>query len=790
LQTLIVAGEACWPDLPARWAPQRRFVNAYGPTEATVCATLTVCLPDERIPAIGRPIGNTQIYVLDGALRPQPIGVVGEIYLGGVGLARGYLGRPDLTAERFVPNPFLSPPFPPAGGGAAGGVLYRTGDRARYRADGALEFIGRADEQVKVRGQRVELGEVEALLRRHASVREAAVLARQDAAGTHSLMAYVVPQQPRSVELWPSVAEYLVYDDLLYYAMTSDERRNASYRRAIERNVKDKVVVDIGTGKDAILARLCAEAGARKVYAIELLAEPYEQAKACIRRLGLEDTITLIHGDATRVQLPEKADVCVSEIVGAIGGSEGAACILNDARRFLADGGTMIPERSITKIAAVSLPDAFLELPSFSEVTGHYVTKIFEQVGYKFDLRVCLKGLTTSDLISTSAVFEDLDFRATTSSEYQLPIDLAITRDGRLDGFLVWLNLYTDPDELIDILAAEHCWLPVYFPAFYPGVAVAQGDRIQAVVRSTLCGDQLHPDYQLKGRLLKHNGAALEFAYDAYHDKQSYRQTAFYAALFADDTIRIRQPEQLARSGTEFSAYLRKQLPEYMVPATIAVLPALPLTPNGKIDRRALALSSSARPALDSLFAAPRSPIEELLATIWADILRLDRVGIHDNFFSLGGHSLLATQVVARLHTTFQIELPLRKLFEAPTVAGLAEQIAAVQRDQHELSIPALIPVSRARMLPLSYAQQRLWFLDQLQPASSAYNLPSALRLVGPLDLAALEQSLSAIVGRHEVLRTTFAAGAIAAARSAGAARAGTRGHRAPARHASSRAAL
>jgi amino acid adenylation domain-containing protein len=770
LQTIIVAGEACSPDLVTRWAAQRRFVNAYGPTEATVCATLAICPPDGRTPAIGHPIGNTQLYVLDGALRPQPIGVVGELYLGGAGLARGYLGQPERTAERFVPNPFMEMnderrttndndtadrPFVLRPSSFV--RLYKTGDRVRYRADGALEYVGRIDGQVKVRGHRVEVGEVEAVLKRHAAVREAAVLARQDAAGTHSLIAYIVPEPARVIELWPSVAEYLVYDDLLYYAMTSDERRNASYRRAIESKVKDKVVVDIGTGKDAILARLCAEAGARKIYAIELLAESYEQAKACIRRLGLEDKILLIHGDATRVQLPEAVDVCVSEIVGAIGGSEGAACILSDARRFLRAGGTMIPERSITKIAAVTLPDAFLQLPSFTEVTGHYVTKIFDQVGYAFDLRVCLKGLTTADLISTSAVFEDLDFSGLTSSEYQLQIDLTITRDTRLDGFLMWLNLYTLPDELIDILEAEHCWLPVYFPVFYPGVAVAPGDRIQAVVTSTLCGDRLHPDYRLKGSLCKQTGAVLEFAYDSYHDKQSYRQTPFYRALFAEDTRSIRQPEYLARSATDFSAYLRTQLPEYMVPAAIAVVLALPLTPSGKIDRRALALASPARPTPDTVFVAPRTLIEELLAAIWADILGLDRVGIHDNFFSLGGHSLLATQVVARVHTTFQVELPLRRLFEAPTVARLAELIADAQRNRHELSIPPLLPVARDRRLPLSYAQQRLWFLDQLQPANSAYNLPTALRLVGPLDLAALAHSLSAIVERHEILRTTFA---------------------------------
>ncbi|WP_196515307.1 SAM-dependent methyltransferase [Nostoc sp. WHI] len=371
----------------------------------------------------------------------------------------------------------------------------------------------------------------------------------KDIIGDNRLVADVIPQKnimsksqvecqkPSQIELWPSVAEFFVYDEFLYYALTNDQRRNHSYKLAINQLVKDKVVVDIGTGKDAILARFCAEANAQKIYAIEMSEKSYNLAKACINNLGLSDKITLILGDATKVNIPEMADVCVSEIVGPIGGVEGAAVILNNARRFLKKDGVMIPTRSITKIASVCLPDEFLHNPGFTEIPAYYTHKIFEQVGYPFDLRLCLKNFPKSSIISTSSIFEDLNFTDAIDIEYSLEVNLTILKDSRLDGFLVWLNLHTIEGEVIDVIEHEYCWLPVYFPVFCPGIQASEGDKIEAICSGLLCDNNLNPDYKIEGSMIRKTGEKINFKYSSYHYRREFKQNHFYELLFSQNVL-------------------------------------------------------------------------------------------------------------------------------------------------------------------------------------------------------------------------------------------------------------
>jgi amino acid adenylation domain-containing protein len=201
-------------------------------------------------------------------------------------------------------------------------------------------------------------------------------------------------------------------------------------------------------------------------------------------------------------------------------------------------------------------------------------------------------------------------------------------------------------------------------------------------------------------------------------------------------------------------AHLAERLPEYMVPAAFVHMDALPVNPNGKLDRKALPAPELAPE--DETYVAPRTPVEEVLAGIWAEVLGVERVGVEESFFDRGGHSLLATRVVSRVRELFGVDLPLRALFEGPTVAQLAARVEEMRRAGLPV-LPAVVPVARTGTLPLSFAQERLWFIDRMESASTAYNLPFGLRLRGALDVDALERSLGEIVRRHEALRTVFA---------------------------------
>ncbi|HEX5876035.1 MAG TPA: amino acid adenylation domain-containing protein, partial [Pyrinomonadaceae bacterium] len=228
---------------------------------------------------------------------------------------------------------------------------------------------------------------------------------------------------------------------------------------------------------------------------------------------------------------------------------------------------------------------------------------------------------------------------------------------------------------------------------------------------------------------------------------------------FVNHPLRGKQARQV---GPQLRSFLKARLPEHMVPASFVFLDELPLLPNGKIDRRALPAPEAARPDLPHAFVAPRTPVERPLAGVWSDLLGLPQIGIHDNFFDLGGHSLLATQLISRVRELFQVELPLREVFQQPTIAALAVAIEQLRQDVQDLRDGQDNFCRRPRsksdgfVFPLSFAQRRLWFLHQMEPSNAAYNMPLAFRLTGQLDVEALQWSLNEIVRRHEILRTTF----------------------------------
>src|SRR6185295_7436359 len=198
------------------------------------------------------------------------------------------------------------------------------------------------------------------------------------------------------------------------------------------------------------------------------------------------------------------------------------------------------------------------------------------------------------------------------------------------------------------------------------------------------------------------------------------------------------------------------KLPEYMLPAAIVPLKSFPLTRNGKVDRFKLPAPDEIETQQSKTFVGPRTPVEEIVADIWAKLFRVKQVSRHDNFFELGGHSLLATQVIARVRKLFSVEVAVRALFESPTVAALAQQIEQEIKAGPEKRVVPIERVSREAPIPVSLAQQRLWFLHELAPESTAYQLHVSLRINGPLETEVFERVCTEIVRRHEILRTSF----------------------------------
>jgi len=398
------------------------------------------------------------------------------------------------------------------------------------------------------------------VLDQHPSVHRSA--AHLDPARPGVVIASVVPAPDLPVEVWPSVAEHFVYDALLYAAIGNDDRRNASYRRVLRRHVAGKVVLEVGTGRFAVLARFCVEAGARRVYAVEVLEESAAAARAQVAAHGLADRIIVLHGDASTIVLPELVDVCVSEIVGAIGGAEGAAAIMNDVRQaYLRPGGVMIPARSITRIAAITLPDAVFYQPSFNPVGAHYAARIVEQVGRLFDQRLCLKGVTAADLVSDIGVFEELDFSGEVPLRYTRPLRLTVTRAARLHGFLAWLNLHVGLDDDIDILRHEHSWLPVFLPVFDDGVDVAPGDVVEGIVEGRPSTNGRNPDYAVHGRLLRAAGDVVLFRWDGAHEPTEHGGTAFHRRLDAAPLEPPQPSDVLPFSLGALERHVAEQLP-------------------------------------------------------------------------------------------------------------------------------------------------------------------------------------------------------------------------------------
>ncbi|MEW6737872.1 MAG: AMP-binding protein, partial [Acidobacteriota bacterium] len=798
LRRLMVGVEPISEPLLAkidRLLPDLRIINAYGPTEATVCATLynvNAQITHNRNTPIGRPVQNLNVYLLDSNLQLVPIGVAGQLHIGGDGLARGYLNRPDLTAERFIPNPFSIKP---------GTRLYRTGDLARYLSDGNIEFLGRIDNQVKIRGFRIELGEIETVLSSHQNVKECVVVVREDVTGDRRLVSYVVTNSDfQDTELAiEQVSQWQTLYDETYRQGLSDDPIfnivgwNNSYtgqpipaeemrewvEQAVERilALQPQNILEIGCGTGLLLFRIAPHC--IRYYGTDFSSSALNYIQQHLSALGNNRCdVTLLHRSADNFNQIETGSfdtVILNSIVQYFPNIDYLLTVLEGAVNVIAPGGYIF----LGDLRCLNLQEAFhasVQLhqasaslsktqllqrvqrclaqeeeltidPSFFIALKQYLPKIGqvqiqlkrgryqnELTNFRYDV---VLHIAANDYEDLKPQWLDWQQRQLTLSSVRQILQESTTEilaiqcvpNARLASVIKTLELLLSEQgpktvgELQEVIKAES------LTGIDPEEFWALGEEFSYYTNISWSVSDKYGCYDVVFRRCS-----------AYQGMSGgiYREaaTAKPWSSYSNNPLQRRVVNNLAdKLVPVLRSFLKERLPEYMVPSFFQLLECLPLSPNGKIDRRALPAPNQLRNELEITYVSPQTPVEEQLANIWASLLGLDQVGSKDNFFELGGHSLLATQVISRIRDHFQIELPLRSLFETPTITDLAKSIEAILLAKQNSSVSVMRSIPRDIPLPLSFAQQRLWFIDQLVPGNPFYNIPGAVRLFGLLDV-------------------------------------------------------
>ena len=633
---LVLGGESSRWQLIERiqnLAPNCRILNHYGPSETTVgVLTHRVSGRDEaeayQTVPLSLPVANARIYLLDSQMQPSPFWIAGEIYIGGDCVARGYVDRPELTADRFVPDPFSRQP---------GARLYRTGDKARRLSGGQIEFLGRLDHQVKIRGYRVELGEVEAVLREHPGVKETVVAAREDQSGELRLAAYIVPEARYAAKI-EGKPRYQLANGL---AVVNQNRGETDYlcheifeaqtyfRYGIQLP-EEACVFDIGANIGFFSIFVALHRPKARIYTFEPMASTFEVLKlnaslyapnAKPFQIGISDREkleaftfyprhTMMSGVAEYANPDEEVEVVKRFMKNAQhSGDENMGVLLQNVDNLL-DGRF---EGEQQQVRLRSLSDVMRE----EGVTHIDLLKIDVQ---RAELDV-LNGIDEDDWEKIDQISMELHDGEGWETEGRVGQIKAILES---HGF----KAVAEQDELLE---GTDRW------SLY---AIRNVDNDPDIAERQRQADCRLPEIEIQPRIL---------------------------------------------TSVDLRDFMKDRLPDYMVPPAFILMEELPLTRNGKIDRRALPDPDKAQAESAKPFVAPRTPVEAAACNIFADVLNLEQVGIDDNFFDLGGHSLLVMLAISRMQEVFQIDLPVRTLFEEPTPEGMARQITLAQ-DQQELT--------------------------------------------------------------------------------------------------------
>ncbi|QQP99052.1 non-ribosomal peptide synthetase [Lysobacter enzymogenes] len=811
LRWVIFGGEALrfgelrgWFERHGDARPQ--LVNMYGITETTVHVTERGVAAAEALQApaslIGAALPHLRVHVLDDALRPVADGEAGELCVSGAGLAWGYLNRAGLTASRFVASPF-----------AHGERLYRSGDLARRTAAGDIEYLGRIDHQVKLRGFRIELGEIEAALLRHPGVRQA-VVALREADGQPSLVAYVVPEpahaSERDARADESVGQWqALYQDTYrpeqddcspsfvgwhssYTGAPIPEAQMRQWLDATAQRVlagRPQRLLEIGCGVGLVLQQLAPHC--RRYVATDLSPTAIARLQRWVGAdAGLQHVRLAAQPADDFAGLAEDFDtVVINSVVQYFPGADYLLDVLRRASERVVPGGRIF----VGDVRDYDLLEAFhasVQFAKAGEATGAQRMRAAIERGMRQEKELLLSPAFFRALpqwLPAIGGVEILLKRGDARNELnqyrydvwlhvgprapqpaatpwqasgedalaELEAHLRAQRPARLSLELPNARLQPDLQRLALLREADPAltWseLCARAPAAADGIepeALWQlGERLG--YRVDVAGSQLRADH-LRATFVDENAAAAGQGESAQAEAPAPTQAATDPRRYANDPLAAATQHAFVRSLRE---HLRAILPEHMLPAATLALPALPLTVNGKVDQARLPAPEERPDVAD--YAEPHTDLQRRLAGIFAEVLRLDRVGLHDSFFELGGHSLLAMRVVAQLRAQLGVELALRALFEHPTVAGLEREVAAAAGNA-----PAAPPMrARAQSGPaeLSFAQERLWFLEQLGTVGAAYHVPLAFRIRGPLAAPALDAALAQLLQRHEMLRTRFA---------------------------------
>ncbi|MEU4167249.1 amino acid adenylation domain-containing protein [Streptomyces sp. NPDC026665] len=792
LRWIEVAAEAFPAALANRFTdllPGCSANNLYGPTEATVEVTGWQHVPGaDRVP-IGTPIWNNQVYILDAALRPVAPGVAGELYLAGTCLARGYLGQSGLSSERFVACPF----------GPAGARMYRTGDLVKWNKDGQVEYLGRTDSQVKVRGFRIELGEIEHVLSGHPAVAQAAVVVREDQKGDQRLVAYVEPDPDAAVaDTAAQVEEWRhVYDDT--YTVSAEgawgedfQGWNSSYtgepipleqmrewRDAAVAQVlrfAPRRVLEIGVGSGLLLAKIVGEV--QEYWGTDISPTVVDRVRAQVEEAG--------HGDRVRLSAQAADDlsglprgtfdtVVINSVAQYFPSAEYLDRVLGEAMQLLTEGGRLIVgdvrNAATLRILTTAVQGAAHPHASLSEVR----TLVEQALLAERELVVAPEWFAEWARVHAGGV----DIRLKAGHAHN-----------ELTRHRYEVVLHKAPADLLDLSGVPAVmWDRERSGCDGPGglggcVERADGGpvRVTGIPNARLTeeaasagsaggrgtvggsGAPLDPDEVAAWARRQGLDAVLTWSGETAHafdvillpERKDERRamTGGFVPGAAVDGLRVNAPALAKVIGpllAELPEYVRGRLPDYMVPAAVVPLSRLPLNPAGKIDRRALPATYTT--AVSSR--GPRNSHEEKLCSLFSELLGLERVGIDDDFFALGGHSLLATRLINRARAEMGIEIPIRKIFDLPTVAAFAEW-SRKATGPRRLKFEPRDHVGENAPIPLSFAQRRMWILHQLDRGAAAYNISPTFRLTGPLDEAALASAIGDVVARHEILRTTY----------------------------------